>query len=598
MREGMEEGYSSSPMAALKAEFEIETVHNMSIEAAATILATKLTLNPEDIEDRGVSRLSNEPRFSLTRDVFIEVDGVTTELQELLKKAAELIKECETFFHIDPRGVLVNLLRGAQDLGQIFAAWNTLRKRIALGLQYFEKYNTQYQTQELPTSPASTDPGIIDSMVFCETDNDRLCYMYQNIPHHQEELNDMAKLYLPDFRNWESLILPPSKLVEAYPLRPLEEDPSIITYNEIGECLVRSQLLSEKAKESVSVENEKHRQGWGMSIEDDLDSDSATAFDVNTGVYGPQTPYKTSSQWFVPSDKPIPNSQVLPVSGEPNILEGLGSPQPAAFKPNPYKKTDTDPHLRSALGNWRTRNLLFFPKTDEPLATNKMGTFNFSPFAETVDEQQAEETKAQGSEYDNRGSGGTYGDPSKANRPGRYSSIIGGHPIGSGCYGGGKGSQNTPEPSGQPSGLHGNHGNGDGGDGNDSPRNGGHGNGGHGNGSGGNGSGGNGGGGNGGGGDPGNWGWYHNRQQGLPGPPGPPGPPGGGGGGPPNMQGNKPNAAYGTMIPTIKAELKIEQLPVWDGNYDSAVEYFWKIQQLASLGGISRKPLGIGYGKA
>jgi hypothetical protein len=40
---------------------------------------------------------------------------------------------------------------------------------------------------------------------------------------------------------------------------------------------------------------------------------------------------------------------------------------------------------------------------------------------------------------------------------------------------------------------------------------------------------------------------------------------------------HKPPLAYGTMIPTIKAELKVEQLPSWDGNHDTAVKFFWKI---------------------
>jgi hypothetical protein len=39
------------------------------------------------------------------------------------------------------------------------------------------------------------------------------------------------------------------------------------------------------------------------------------------------------------------------------------------------------------------------------------------------------------------------------------------------------------------------------------------------------------------------------------------------------------------MIPMIKAKLKPEHLPTWDGNHATAIEYIWKIQQLASLGG-------------
>ena len=66
---------------------------------------------------------------------------------------------------------------------------------------------------------------------------------------------------------------------------------------------------------------------------------------------------------------------------------------------------------------------------------------------------------------------------------------------------------------------------------------------------------------------------------------------GGGGGNGPSGGGyqvnhqNQGNIPYGNMVATIRNELKQDQLPVWDGNEDTAVEYFWKIQQLAALEG-------------
>jgi len=76
-------------------------------------------------------------------------------------------------------------------------------------------------------------------------------------------------------------------------------------------------------------------------------------------------------------------------------------------------------------------------------------------------------------------------------------------------------------------------------------------------------------------------------------------PRGGGGGNDPrgnsslpnmNSQGNVP---YGNLVAMIRNELKQEQLPVWDGNKDTAIEYFWKIQQLAALEGDI--PVALGY---
>lgn len=57
-------------------------------------------------------------------------------------------------------------------------------------------------------------------------------------------------------------------------------------------------------------------------------------------------------------------------------------------------------------------------------------------------------------------------------------------------------------------------------------------------------------------------------------------------------QAPEPAAAYGTFIPTIKSELKPDQLPSWDGDHETAIDYFWKIQQLAALGGYLPEALG------
>ena len=49
---------------------------------------------------------------------------------------------------------------------------------------------------------------------------------------------------------------------------------------------------------------------------------------------------------------------------------------------------------------------------------------------------------------------------------------------------------------------------------------------------------------------------------------------------------------YGSIKPTIKTEIKQEQLPRWDGNPSTAVKYFLRIQQLAALEGDLPEALG------
>ena len=68
--------------------------------------------------------------------------------------------------------------------------------------------------------------------------------------------------------------------------------------------------------------------------------------------------------------------------------------------------------------------------------------------------------------------------------------------------------------------------------------------------------------------------------------------PGGGGGDPSGRNPRWPSAPYGNMPASIKTELKVEQLPEWDGNHWTAIEYFWNVQQLAYLGGWLPEALG------
>ena len=55
----------------------------------------------------------------------------------------------------------------------------------------------------------------------------------------------------------------------------------------------------------------------------------------------------------------------------------------------------------------------------------------------------------------------------------------------------------------------------------------------------------------------------------------------------------KVSAPYGNSIPTIDSKLKQEDLPTWDGNPSTAIQYFWRVQQCATLGGYI--PAALGY---
>ncbi|KAF7986132.1 hypothetical protein HWV62_38486 [Athelia sp. TMB] len=81
-----------------------------------------------------------------------------------------------------------------------------------------------------------------------------------------------------------------------------------------------------------------------------------------------------------------------------------------------------------------------------------------------------------------------------------------------------------------------------------------------------------------------------NHNAGGNGPP-PGGGPGGGGGNPGNGgPGYFPRYEYG---PSIEQEIKPEQLPSWDGEYDTVIQYFHDLEEFASLGGNIPERMGF-----
>ncbi|GJE95785.1 hypothetical protein PsYK624_119730 [Phanerochaete sordida] len=75
---------------------------------------------------------------------------------------------------------------------------------------------------------------------------------------------------------------------------------------------------------------------------------------------------------------------------------------------------------------------------------------------------------------------------------------------------------------------------------------------------------------------------------------GPPGPPDGGGA---QLDaeglGGRPFNSSSNLLPRIDMRLKPDDLPAWDGNFDSAIEYMVQVEELAALGGYLPQQLGL-----
>ncbi|KAJ7438126.1 hypothetical protein B0H11DRAFT_1753069, partial [Mycena galericulata] len=156
---GMEEGYASSPMAAIHREYlsPIGESHPSTYTSVQQLVA-KSRLNKEDIWDRGVAKKDAKPRFSLKPSFLTKVDRISAELQIFLQRAADIVEDRTSHFIVDPEESCLTILRGATDLFQLEAAWDILRVRLRLGHKFFEKYTEEFKDKSAaPTSPASTN---------------------------------------------------------------------------------------------------------------------------------------------------------------------------------------------------------------------------------------------------------------------------------------------------------------------------------------------------------------------------------------------------------------------------------------------------------
>ena len=258
------------------------------------------------------------------------------------------------------------------------------------------------------------------------------------------------------------------------------------------------------------------------------------------------TPFKSSSQFFTRlGGIPLPSAGTM---SQQNILVGLGLPHTLAFEdiPNPRNAHQTqrgNPQIRSCISNpFEGRQLPPHMEQNVQEREDELGQTTSTPASRpnmgtSSNQHQQPETRSDGESSRNRS-------PSNQ-RGGNRERHPGGDP---------EGSDDDDDGDGDPQRNNNN---------------------------------------------------YHHSQPNNDPPPNLPnggggGNPGGGGGGNgPSSNGSYPNmqlqgnVPYGNLVATIRNELKQDQLPVWDGNKDTAIEYFWKIQQLAALEGDI--PVALGY---
>jgi len=264
---GYEKGYDNSPMSRLLQEYQQERDEETSTQQRATSLFAKKTLLA-----RVLIYLDNsDAKIVLVNSLLMEITQVVGELQIFLERTSGLIPERRSYFKVDPRGTFLSVLSGAMDLPQLHAAWYGLNKRIGLAQESLGKYEAQYRQPcepsnfSVPTSPISTDPKIYEAMSDLGELDAKMRYLYQSVPHLQEEVPSPRRL--TDRSSWEHSIPLPENLAELH------------------------------RNESNIISLENHKKGKERSHGNDESLPPSPRM-LNVG-YG--TPFHSSSQFF---DKP------------------------------------------------------------------------------------------------------------------------------------------------------------------------------------------------------------------------------------------------------------------------------------------------------
>ena len=307
---GTDGSYEGSPMARLILQYQSSSDEDISTYQRATNLSAKKSLLRSEI----VELMGPQKSYSLHPSLMGEVTQIVNELQIFLERTSALIPERTSYFKVDPKDTFLTILKESSDIGQIHAAWMGLARRLSLAQENLVKYEAQYRSPlprediTMPTSPISTDVGIYEAMDDLDDLDVKLRYLYDNVPHHQDQIKSPRKL--TDGTSWSEILSLPS----AQPRSPRGDSnrlPTIVEYS-----------TEERESRDDSQKSKGKRR-----ITDEFSSPPTSPRVLNIG-YG--TPFKSSSQFFTrPGGIALPPPET---ASQQNVLLGLALPHTPAFE--------------------------------------------------------------------------------------------------------------------------------------------------------------------------------------------------------------------------------------------------------------------------
>ncbi|KAJ7301385.1 hypothetical protein DFH08DRAFT_827581 [Mycena albidolilacea] len=356
---GMERGYAMSPMAELERNYASHSENEASLFERSTSIASKCSLDPTDVLDRGVS-LHDRPvaRFSLETGFLIRTEKTIKDMNALLSRSSALVPGRTTFFLVDPQYSFLRVLKSAGDLNQLLVAWHALSTRMGLAQRSFTKYQEEFRAttkEEMPLSPVSTAPEIYTSFPVDGSPITDVNYLYDNLPHLQ---SIWPPRHEPGKTRVESAVEVPPYLLMAFPDRFPEDRPTTYYYLEDGTRMavassVRSShgagpnfvppppdkaepsrrgrsraksgspVRGRKGDHSQQRKNEPKSKGEDFRTSEPAKAISSAAV---TGLLSPDTRFKKPEDVLIPSSpRDYTFASSMPGIGLPDPLKGMAS---------------------------------------------------------------------------------------------------------------------------------------------------------------------------------------------------------------------------------------------------------------------------------
>ncbi|RDB29278.1 hypothetical protein Hypma_014871 [Hypsizygus marmoreus] len=524
-------------------QFNAEDEEIGSTATRVQMYSNKMTLEIQDIEDRGNHLNRYVPRFAIVNRLLQPLDITVTQLQFFLDKLSELSSR-KTTFKVDPFEMFIHSLKGASSVDELHAAWVGLQKRIVLSIRNIKKYESEVRDSDILNSPTSTNPDLYNPLEFTRGPQARLNYILGTVPHHREDFTDSVANAMRDTKEDKVALPAPSLLLRSFPERPWERDPRVVRYSSRGNRMEvlpddwresqglpkretseerRSKRPKEPERKDVPPEPPLNR---GYDLPHDPSHPAGPSIQTFSPMMGPKVSFKASTDFFDDTKKGHRDPPPHQKEEHANVLFGAATPSSRRKDHNPsdwdWYHNGKGKHKgkgRADGRDWRVQD----ERTDRPSydreSTNERNRRSEDE-APHKDKKRDPDKKPflPGGRHDKdmNEDKRSYSDHRKAFEP-----------------------EPDPDPSSS--------------DDNSS--------------------------------DSEN---HHRRHDSQP-----------------KRQHRRSNdrqngsdssardAPYGSVIPTIKADLKTDDLPTWDGKSYSAVQYFSDIQELAEMGG--HLPEALGY---